>query len=160
MTEALNPRTILERWQREPTAFIAEVLRDPETDQPFELLPAQKQFFAHAWSRNGDGRLLYPEQVYACPKKSGKTATAAMHLLTTSLLYGGPFAEAYAVANDFEQAQGRVFEACRRIVEASPYLRREANITANKITFPATGASITASQTMYINRTYIDVRKT
>ena len=72
-----------------------------------------------------------------------------MHLLTTTLIFGGPYAEAYAVANDFEQAQGRVFEARRRIVEASPYLRREAAITASKITFPATGASITAIASDY-----------
>jgi phage terminase large subunit-like protein len=148
MTPTLD-HSALQRWQREPTSFIAEVMRNPETGQPFDLLPAQRLFFSHCWQRNGDGRLLYSEQVYACPKKSGKTATAAMHLLTTVLVYGGPFAEAYAVANDFEQAQGRVFEACRRIVEASPYLRREANITANKITFPATGASITAIASDY-----------
>jgi hypothetical protein len=42
---------------------------------------------------------------------------------------GGRFAEGYAVANDLEQAQGKVFQAARRICEASPYLRREATIT-------------------------------
>jgi phage terminase large subunit-like protein len=67
-----------------------------------------------------------------------------MHTLTTTLVYGGRFAEAYCVANDLEQARGRVFEAIRRIVEASPYLRREAQVTANKITFPSTGATIQA----------------
>jgi phage terminase large subunit-like protein len=93
--------------------------------------------------------LLHPEQVFGCPKKSGKTATAAMHVLVTTLVYGGPYAEAYAVANDLEQAQGRVFEAIRRIVEASPFLRQEAEITAKSIRFPATGASITALASDY-----------
>ena len=37
-----------------------------------------------------------------------------------------------------------MFEACRRIVQASPVLACEADITANKITFAATGATITA----------------
>jgi phage terminase large subunit-like protein len=69
--------------------------------------------------------------------------------LTTTLIYGGNYAEAYCVANDFAQAQGWVFEAVKRIVEASPYLRREACITANKITFPMTGASITAIASDY-----------
>jgi hypothetical protein len=32
-----------------------------------------------------------------------------MLLLTTTLVFGGRFAEGYAVANDLEQAQGRVF---------------------------------------------------
>ena len=139
----------LARWQLEPPSFIAEILRDPETGRPFNLLPAQHQFFKHAWSLNGDGRLIYPEQVFACPKKSGKTATAALHLLTTTLVFGGRFAEAYCVANDLEQSRGRVFEAVRRIVECSPYLRREAEVTANRITFSATGATITAIASDY-----------
>ncbi len=37
----------------------------------------------------------------------------------------------------------------RRIVEASPLLRSEANITANKISFPATGATIQALASNY-----------
>ncbi|MBK5197741.1 MAG: hypothetical protein JJE37_05605 [Methyloceanibacter sp.] len=52
-------------------------------------------------------------------------------------------------ANDLEQAQGRVFQALRRLVEASPLLRREAKIVANKISFPATGAVITAISSDY-----------
>jgi phage terminase large subunit-like protein len=42
-----------------------------------------------------------------------------------------------------------VFEMCRRIVEASPMLRSEAKITANRITFTATGATITAVASDY-----------
>jgi phage terminase large subunit-like protein len=143
VTEALD-HSALDRWRREPTTFISEVLVNPEDGKPFALLPAQKQFFAHAWQLSADGRLLYPEQQFCCPKKSGKTATNAMHVLATILVFGGPYAEAYIVANDLEQAVCRVFEAIRRIVEASPYLRREADITQRSIRFPATGASITA----------------
>lgn len=148
MTEALE-HSALERWRHEPTAFIAEVLRDPETGKPFDLLPAQRQFFQHAFTFTSDGRLRYPEQVFASPKKSGKSATAALHLLTTTLVYGGRFAEGYCVANDLEQSQGRVFEACRRIVECSPYLKREANVTQRQIQFPATGATVTAIASDY-----------
>jgi phage terminase large subunit-like protein len=64
-------------------------------------------------------------------------------------VFGGSTAESYALANDLEQAQGRVFAAIRRIVEASPLLRREAKIALNKITFPATGATITAISSDY-----------
>jgi phage terminase large subunit-like protein len=148
MTDTLD-HSALQRWQLEPLSFINQVLCDPETGKPFELLPAQRKFFNRAYRLNADGRLRYPEQVYACPKKSGKTATAALHLLTTTLVYGGRFAEGYCVANDLEQSRGRVFEAVRRIVEVSPYLRREAEITANRISFPATGASITAIASDY-----------
>jgi phage terminase large subunit-like protein len=139
----------LDRWRQEPTSFITEICRDPETGKPFDLLPAQQSFFKRAFKFNPDGRLRYPEQYFAAPKKSGKTATAALHLLCTTLIYGGRFAEGYAIANDFEQAQGRVFEAIRRIVECSPYLKREAEITARRITFPATGASISALPSDY-----------
>jgi phage terminase large subunit-like protein len=64
-------------------------------------------------------------------------------------LYGGKFAEAICAANDLEQAQGRVFQALKRIIEASPLLRREAKFAANKISFPATGATITAISSDY-----------
>jgi phage terminase large subunit-like protein len=130
-------RKLMARWRADPAAFIETVLHDPETDKPFVLLPAEKEFLKHAFRTGPNGRLLYPEQVYACPKKSGKTGFAAMHTLTTILLFGGPFSEGYALANDQEQAQSRVFEAIKRIVEASPLLQREARVTADKITFPA-----------------------
>src|SRR5262249_2692333 len=39
---------------------------------------------------------------------------------------------------------GRVFQAARRICEASPLLRRECNITQSRIEFPQTGAVIQA----------------
>jgi phage terminase large subunit-like protein len=94
--------------------------------------------------------LKYPEQVFAAPKKSGKTAFGALHMLTTILLFGGKFAEGYCVANDLEQAVGRVFQAVTRIVESSPLLKAEAKITADKITFPAfDNATVTAISSDY-----------
>jgi phage terminase large subunit-like protein len=72
-----------------------------------------------------------------------------MHMLTMTLVHGGRFAEAYAVANDLKQAQDRVFQAVRRIVECSPDLKREAVMTQNRITFPETGATITALASDY-----------
>jgi phage terminase large subunit-like protein len=108
------------------------------------LLDAERAFLEHAYQIDDSGRLVYPEQLYSCPKKSGKTGFAAMHLLTTTLVFGGRFAEGYAIANDLDQAQGRVFLAARRICEASPHLRRECNITQTRIEFPQTGAVIQA----------------
>jgi phage terminase large subunit-like protein len=134
----------LKRWQRQPLSFITEILRDPETGKPFVLLDAERAFLEHAYQIDDSGRLVYPEQLYGAPKKSGKTGFAAMHLLTTTLVFGGRFAEGYAIANDLDQAQGRVFLAARRICEASPHLRRECNITQTRIEFPHTGAVIQA----------------
>ena len=137
MNASIDPTTTIDRWRADPVAFIETVLFDPETGKPFVLLDAEKQFLARAFQTDDAGRLRYPEQVYACPKKSGKTAFAALHMLTTVLLFGERFAEGYALANDLEQATSRVFQAIKRIVEASPLLQREAKVTADKITFPA-----------------------
>ena len=134
----------LQRWQRNPISFIHELICNPVTEQPFELCDAQKQFFSYCWQIREDGRLLYPEQCFGAIKKSGKTGTAAMHVLTTTLVYGGRYAEGYCVANDFEQAAGRVFAGIEKICEASPLLRREAEITQSRISFPQTGAVIQA----------------
>jgi phage terminase large subunit-like protein len=143
MGEALDTAA-LERWRTDPTSFVEQVMVDPETGTPFKLLQAERAFLEQAYRTNDSGRLVFPEWLYSCPKKGGKSTFAGMLLLTTTLVYGGRFAEGYAVANDLEQARGRVFEAVRRIVESSPYLRREASITANRITFPSTGATIQA----------------
>ena len=69
----------LTRWQHNPISFIQQCLRDPEIGKPFKLLDAERRFLAHAFQLGSDGRLLYPEQVYSCPKKSGKTTFAAIH---------------------------------------------------------------------------------
>jgi phage terminase large subunit-like protein len=135
----------IDGWRADPIGFIETVLHNPETGKPFQLLAAERDFLAHAFKFDADGRLLYPEMVFAAIKKSGKTGFAAMFMLTMVLLFGGRFAEGYCIANDLEQAASRVFQAVRRIVEASPLLRPDAKITADKITFAAFhGAMISA----------------
>jgi phage terminase large subunit-like protein len=127
-------RTVPARWRANPIAFIQQVLINPETRKPFVLLEAERAFLMHAFAIGADGRLLYPEQIYSCPKKSGKTTFAAIYVITLVLLYGGAFAEAICAANDHEQSIARVFAAIRRIIECSPQLRDEAKITADRIT--------------------------
>ena len=142
-----SPNKLVE-WRRDPIKFIEQVLINPETGAPFVLYPAQVELLRKALTLR-DGSLPYPELLYSCPKKSGKTATAAMATVYVIFVLGGPFAEGYCIANDFEQAQGRVFQAIARIVEASPLLRDSAVITQNKVTFTSTGSSITAIATDY-----------
>ena len=142
MSGARDFATKLAGWRADPAKFVEAVCVDPLTRSPFVLLPAERAFLAHAFELGPGGRLRYPEQVYAAPKKSGKTTFAALHLLTCMILFGGRHAEAYCIANDLEQATGRVFEQVRRIVEASPALKRECRITADKIVFNLTGAMI------------------
>jgi phage terminase large subunit-like protein len=110
----------------DPIAWINSVLRNPETGRPFELLPAEIAFLQHAFRLDEDGRAVYPELVYSAPKKSGKTAFAAIVTLVVTLLYGGHDPEAICAANDLEQASSRVFSAIKKIVRASPALRDRA----------------------------------
>jgi phage terminase large subunit-like protein len=140
-------RTRRARIGADPIKFIEQVLVNPETNAPFVLLDAEREFLKHPFATGADGRLLYPEQVYACPKKSGKTTFAAIYVIAMVLLFGGRFAEAICAANDYEQSVGRVFAAIRRIIECSPLLRVEAKITADKVTIR--GAVITAIPSNY-----------
>jgi hypothetical protein len=129
--------------------WIECTLIDPETDAPFILTDAERRFLKRAFELTADGRLKHPELIFSAPKKSGKTAFAAMLVLYVVCELGGKFAEGICVANDFEQAQGRVFTAISRIVEASPLLDADATITADEIEFASTGSTIIAIASDY-----------
>jgi phage terminase large subunit-like protein len=126
----------------DPVSFIESTLVNPETRQRFVLTDAEQTFLDEAFELGPVGRLLYPEQVFSGPKKSGKTALAAMIAIYAVRVLGGRYAEGYCIANDFEQATGRVFQAAARIVEASPMLAADAIVTQSKITFVSTGGVI------------------
>src|SRR5262249_54806684 len=134
----------LQGWRASPLMFIETIFHDPETGQPFQLLPAERAFLKHAFTFEDDGRLRYREWVYSCPKKCGKSTLSALAMIPMVVVVGGRFPEAFALANDQEQAAGRVYEMCRRIVEASPLLRNDAQITQYRITFPSFNATIQA----------------
>lgn len=127
------------RWKRDPVAFITEVLVNPETGKPFELYPAQIAFLRRAFTALSDGSLPCPEVLFSTPKKSGKTTLASLILLYVIVVLGGPFAEGYCIANDFDQAVSRVFASVVRIIFASPKRRHIAKVKANRVTFRSTG---------------------
>jgi len=132
----------------DPCGF-AEALVDPETGEPFALYDAERRFLAEAFTSGADGRLRCPELLFSGPKKSGKTTLAAIAALYVVRVIGGRYAEGYCVANDFDQAAARVFRQAVRIIEASPLLRGTADVTADTITFPETGATLTALPSDY-----------
>jgi phage terminase large subunit-like protein len=137
------------RWLGDPCAFIREVLINYETGRPFELYPEQERFLRLALTLQPDGTLPFPEIVFSTPKKGGKSQTSAMAMLYVIVVLAGAFAEGICCANDYEQAQGRVFQGVTRIIEASPLLRRTAKITSDKVEFISTGSTITALASHY-----------
>jgi hypothetical protein len=130
-TKALDQKS-LAYWRKHVDEFIEQCLINPETGRPFVLLEAEREFLKHAFATGPDGRLLYPTLIYAAIKKSGKTTFAGIVVPTLLLLFGGRYAEGYCIANDLEQSKARVFEAIKRIVQASPLLANEADITPTK----------------------------
>ena len=142
-TKQLNAQS-LAHFRAHPIEFIELCLFDPETARPFVLLPAEREFLTHAFKIGPNGKLLYNEWVYSCPRKSGKTTFQALVEITAVLLFGGAYPEAYIIANDQEQAASRSFEMCRRIILATPMLKNEAVITQFKIAFPSFNATIQA----------------
>jgi len=139
----------IEVYRQDPIRFVRDFLRDPETGRPFQLFPAEERFLREAFTLTADGRLPYPELLFSGPKKTGKTTLAAMALLYVVLVLGGRYAEGYCVANDEEQARGRVFEAVCRMIRAVPALRKVAKISQAKVEFPMSGATITALASDY-----------
>jgi len=139
----IDSRT-LARYRADPCAFIEECLISPYDGQPYRLIDAERRFIKLAFRFDEDGRLVHPLMLYGAIKKTRKTELAGLLTLTVILLFGGRFAQGFIVANDEQQAIARCFTACCRIVEASPLLKREAIIMADKIGFPATQSSITA----------------
>jgi hypothetical protein len=134
----------LARYRDRPDQFIEENLRSPYDGQPYRLNDSERAFIRHAFQLDTDGRLLHPLMVYSAIKKSRKTELAALIVITMILLFGGKFAEANIVANDQAQAIDRCFTACERVIVASPLVSKEVKVTREKITFTATGSTISA----------------
>lgn len=136
-------------WLRDPPAFVTEALINPETGGPFDLYDAERRFLEKGFTVDSNGRLRYPELIFSAPKKSGKTAFAAMAAIYVAVAIGGPNSEVYCLSNDYDQSVGRVFSAAKRIIEASPLLKRGARITADRIEFVSTGSFIQAVASDY-----------
>jgi len=126
----------------DPVAFIEKTLVNPETTRPFVLTDAERVFLRHAFELTPAGRLKYSELLFSAPKKSGKTAFAAMILIYMVRVAGGRFAEGFVLANSLDQASLRVYQAAARIVQASPLLAQDARVTGTAITFISTGGTI------------------
>ena len=135
MTDVALDDTALQRWRSDPTQLHRGGAARSRDRQAVRAAGCRACVHAARLRARCQWSLaVTPSRCTARPKKSGKTTLAALIVLVMVLLRSdGRFAEGYCVANDFEQAQSRVFTVIRRIVEVSPLLKREARITADRI---------------------------
>jgi hypothetical protein len=87
---------------RDPIRFIETNLRDPKTAAPFALYPEERTFLRQALEQTPDGRTRHTELCFSAPKKSGKTALAAMIVIYAAVRLAGPHGEIYLLANDLD----------------------------------------------------------
>jgi hypothetical protein len=134
----------LERYRRDPVAFIEENLVSPYNGERYRLVEAERVFIQQAFKLDSDGRLLYPLLVYGAIKKSRKTELAELITIAMIVLFGGKFAQGFVCANSQDQAISLCFTGCKLILEASPLFRNEVRFLQGRIFFTATQSSITA----------------
>ena len=131
-----------ERYKTDIVAFAEEQFFLAETRKPIVLQPHQRQILKDIFTANKHGRFPYETIVYSAPKKSGKSTIAALIALWFALTQEHPN-EVFVVANDFEQAQGRVYKTIDRAINLNSYLKQGATVGKKEILFPATGTTIT-----------------
>lgn len=87
----------------------------PETGKPIVLMPHQKSILNYALDEGKDFQTI----VYSTVKKSGKTAIAAL-VARWVVETWGKNTEVYLIANDYEQARGRVYQKALESIELTP----------------------------------------
>ncbi|MGQ9677106.1 MAG: terminase TerL endonuclease subunit [Chloroflexota bacterium] len=99
------------------------------TRQLIRLERHQRAILNYVFQLGENAKPRFTTVLWSTPKKSGKTTIAAM--VTAYVAETQPHSEIYCLANDEEQAQGRVFAAVRQSIELdssySPSLRAVPN---------------------------------
>jgi phage terminase large subunit-like protein len=106
-----------------PVDFIDRVIRLDEKGEPFSLAPYQRRVLEMALRRDPSGELVFRLVVLSEPKKSGKTFVAALLALWWALTRH--HTEVILIANDEEQATGRVFKTAVDLIEYNKALEGE-----------------------------------
>lgn len=122
----------LEKYLRDPGAFLDDLVQRNELGQPFRLLPHQREVLRLAFVFDADGRLPWDTIVLSAVKKSGKTTLNGALSLWWAFTQEAPN-EIPVVANDLEQAQSRVFRAMVGLIQHNPGLTRSAEVQASRI---------------------------
>jgi phage terminase large subunit-like protein len=100
-----------------PPEWIEQHFIDPISKSPLRLLPHQARILREALATRPDGSNVYNLVVWSQPKKSGKTTIAAAVGAFVAWNIEPPN-DICTVANDQEQAAGRIFAAMLPTLEA------------------------------------------
>ncbi|MEP6977621.1 MAG: hypothetical protein ABI948_06170 [Thermoleophilia bacterium] len=115
----------------------------PETRRPIVLQPWQRETLLAIFPPDGSPS---PHETFliSTVKKAGKTELNAVATLYAALTFPAP-ETVFAVANDLEQAQERVFERIAKAARAMGLVRSGAAVVSrSEIVFPETGSRIVA----------------
>ncbi len=123
-----------DQYIRDPVGFIDDLIWYNELGQPFHLLDHQRELLRLAFAFDEDDRLPWDTIIYSCPKKSGKTTINAAVALWWAFCHEAPN-EIPIVANDLEQAQGRVFKAVAGLLKHNHHLAASAEVQSSRILF-------------------------
>ena len=134
-------------FSADPVSFITRYIRRNELDQPFTLFPHQEEILRLAFQFDQEGRIPWDTIIYSCPKKSGKTSLNAMITCWWMFTQESPN-ELLILANDFEQAQARVFKTLAQLIQYNPRLAQSATIQARQIQL-TNGSTVTALASEY-----------
>lgn len=124
-----------------PIDFIDRVIKLNEKGLPWKLSPYQRRVLELAFRRGTNGALVYRVITLSEPKKSGKTFLAACLGLWWACITSNT--EIIVSANDREQAESRVFQTMKDLIEKNPSLTAETEVYSRTIVFN-NGTVITA----------------
>lgn len=99
-----------------------------------KLWDHQKKILRLMFTPDSNGKLPFRTIVYSAPKKSGKTTIAALVASWFAFIMSELNDMIIVVANDLEQAQGRVFKDVADSIRLEPRLKPKCNIQQRLIT--------------------------
>jgi len=134
-------------YVRDPVAFIDDLVERNELGQLFALLAHQREILRLAFAFDAEGRLPWETVILSQPKKSGKTTLNALLTLWWAFTQEAPN-DLYLVANDYEQAAGRVFRTLAGLLRHNPHLATSAEVQAGRLLL-SNGTTVTAIASEY-----------
>ena len=121
-----------------------------DAGKPFRLREWQKAFIRDIYSPSRGARRVVRRAVLSIARKNGKTELAAVLVLAHLI---GPESEAngeiYSAANDRQQA-AIVFNAIKRMVEATPALQKYLKVIPSTKTIYVTRSDVRAAGSKYV----------